>query len=274
MASGWGGLPIVGDVRIFDLEQPRTHDMPVHVSHQPGYFYSLHSRHEDGYRPEQTGPRAGASGVIVCKEHSGTHIDALSHQSDALMLYGGVPVADVQTQRGFTRLGVEQIPPIVAPGIMLDIPACLGLDELEPERAITAAELQACCQRHGITVEPGDIVLVRTGNGRYWDDPERYLHGPGLEGGASQWLAEQKVLAVGADNMAWDVIGLVDRDFGALPGHLLLLARHGIYIIENMQLEELAVAAVVRFTFICTPLKFVGATGSPVRPIALVAAVP
>jgi kynurenine formamidase len=113
-------------------------------------------------------------------------------------------------------------------------------------------------------------VLVRTGNGRYWKDSERYLAGPGMDGSASRWLAERGVLAVGADNMAWDVIGLVDPELGTLPGHLLLLARSGIYIIENLQLEELAAARAHRFSFICTPLKFVGATGSPVRPIALV----
>jgi kynurenine formamidase len=78
------------------------------------------------------------------------------------------------------------------------------------------------------------------------------------------------VLAVGADNMAWDVIGLVDPEFGPLPGHLLLLARSGIFIVENLWLEELAAATAYRFSFVCTPLKFVGATGSPVRPIALV----
>jgi kynurenine formamidase len=95
-----------------------------------------------------------------------------------------------------------------------------------------------------------------------------------MDAGASRWLAERRVLAVGADNLAWDVIGLTDPELGRLPGHLLLLARHGIYIIENLHLEDLAAAAVVRFSFICTPLKFVGATGSPVRPIALVAAAP
>jgi kynurenine formamidase len=72
--------------------------------------------------------------------------------------------------------------------------------------------------------------------------------------------------------MAWDVIGLRDPELGCnLPGHLILLAQHGIYIIENLRLSELAAARIYRFTFICTPLKFVGATGSPVRPIALVA---
>jgi kynurenine formamidase len=267
-------LPVGGNVRAFDLEQPRTVDMPVHESHRPGYLYALHRRHEDGYRPDEGSPRSGASGLIVCKEHSGTHIDALSHQADALTLYGGVPVAGVQTPSGFTRHGVEEIPPIVAPGVLLDVPANLGVAELEPGRAITAAELQACCAEREITIEPGDVVLVRTGNGRYWHDPERYLAGPGMDSSASRWLAEQGVLAVGADNMAWDVIGLVDPEFGALPGHLLLLARSGIYIIENLQLEELAAARDDRFSFICTPLKFVGATGSPVRPIALVASAP
>jgi kynurenine formamidase len=263
-------LPIGKDVRVFDLEQPRTADMPVHVFHRPGYFYALHSRHEDGYRPEEGSPRSGASGVIVCKEHSGTHIDALSHQADALMLYGGVPVADIQTPSGFKVHGVEEIPPIVAPGVLLDVPTSLGVDELEPGQAVTAAELESCRAAQGVAIEPGDVVLVRTGNGRYWNHPERYLEGPGMDGSASRWLAEQGVLAVGADNMAWDVIGLVDPELGVLPGHLLLLARSGIYIIENLQLEELAAARAYRFSFVCTPLKFVGATGSPVRPIALV----
>lgn len=264
------GVPIGRDVRVFDLEQPRTQEMPVHVAHQPGYLYALHVRHQDTYRPETSGARTGASGVIVCKEHSGTHIDAISHQADHQTLYGGVPVAEVQTPRGFTRLGVEEIPPIVARGVLLDLPAHFGVDELEPGRAVTAAELRACQERQGLAIERGDVVLVRTGNGRHWDDPERYLAGPGMAGDASLWLAELGVLAVGADNMAWDVIGLVDPDHGALPGHLILLARHGIYIIENLDLEELAAAGASQFSFICTPLKFVGATGSPVRPIALV----
>jgi kynurenine formamidase len=263
-------VPIRGNVRVFDLEQPRTQEMPVHVAHQPGYLYALHVRHQDSYRPEVSGARTGASGVIVCKEHSGTHIDALSHQADHQRLYGGVPVAEVQTPRGFTRHGVEEIPPIVARGVLLDLPAHFGVDELEPGRAVTAAELQACQDRQGLAIGSRDVVLVRTGNARHWDDAERYLAGPGMAADASLWLAGLGALAVGADNMAWDVIGLTDAEHGPLPGHLILLARHGIYIIENLDLEELAAAGAGQFSFICTPLKLVGATGSPVRPIALV----
>jgi kynurenine formamidase len=259
-------------MRIFDLEQPRTAAMPIHPAHQQaGYSYLLHRHHEDEYRPEEAGPRTGAAGVIICGEHTGTHIDALCHQSDALVLYGGVPVEDVQSSRGFTQRGVEEIPPIVAPGVLLDVAAKEGVDSLEPGHVVTAENLEDCREEQGIAIEPGDVVLVRTGNGRYWDDAGRYLAGPGMDAGASYWAADRGVVAVGADNAGWDVPGLKDPELGCmLPGHLILLARRGIYIIENLNLEELAAARRHRFDFVCTPLKFVGATGSPVRPLALV----
>jgi kynurenine formamidase len=263
----------MGNALIFDLEQPRTAKMPIHAAHQQaGYSYLLHRHHEDEYRPEEAGPRTGAAGVIICGEHTGTHIDALCHQSDALVLYGGVRVnSEVQSSRGFNRRGVEEIPPIVAPGVLLDVAAKEGVGSLEPGHAVTDEDLEACREEQGVAIEPGDVVLVRTGNARYWEDADRYLAGPGMAASASYWVAERRVLAVGADNMAWDVPGMKDPDLGCmLPGHLILLARRGIYIIENLNLDELAAAERYRFDFICTPLKFVGATGSPVRPLAIV----
>src|ERR671932_284970 len=126
--------------RVFDLEQPRTDTMPIHPSHLPGYNYVLHRRHQDNYG--QDGPRSSASGMLVCMEHTGTHIDALCHQADQLTLCGGIPVdAQVQTARGFTQHGVEQIPPIVAAGVLLDMAAHFGVDALPAGYAITAAEL-------------------------------------------------------------------------------------------------------------------------------------
>ena len=262
-----------GDIsRVFDLEQPRTAEMPIHQAHkQAGYSYLLHRHHEDEYRPDETGPRTGSAGVIICGEHTGTHIDALCHQADDLTLYGGVPVGDVQSPRGFSKLAVEEIPPILAPGILLDVAALQGVDSLEPGHVVTEDDLEACCEGQGVTVEPGSVALVHTGNTLHWSDPKRYLAGPGMSGGASRWLAQKGVLAVGADNMAWDVPGLVDPELGCLlPGHLILLARRGVHIIENLKTDELAAAGVHRFTFVCTPLKLVGATGSPVRPLAVV----
>jgi len=263
---------MIEGTRVFDLEQPRTADMPIHPAHQQaGYSYLLHRHHEDEYRPEEAGPRTGAAGILILSEHTGTHIDALSHQSEALVLCGGVPVGEVQSSRGFARHGVEEIPPIMAPGVLLDAVAAEDVESLEPGHAVNAEDLERCCERQGVSVEPGSVALVRTGNARHWNSAERYLDGPGMDASASYWMAERQVFAVGADNMAWDVPGMRDPELGCyLPGHLILLARHGIYIIENLQLDELAAAGHHRFEFVCAPLKFVGATGSPVRPVAVV----
>ncbi len=177
----------------------------------------------------------------------------------------------MQTPRGFYWHGVEEMPLTFAPGVLLDVAANKGFESLEPGYAVTDEDLEECCGRQDVSVEPGDVALVRTGNARYWNAPDRYLAGPGVAASASYWLAEKNVFAVGADNMAWDVPGLRDPELRCLnPGHLILLARYGIYIIENLALDELAAAGAYRFDFVCTPLKFVGATGSPVRPVAMV----
>src|SRR3712207_1878819 len=187
--------------------------MPIHLAHQQaGYSYLLHRHHEDEYRPDEAGPRTGAAGVIICGEHTGTHIDALCHQSDALVLYGGVSIEDVQTSRGFTKRGVEEVPPIVASGVLLDVAAMEGVESLESGRVVTADDLEACREEQGVQVETGDVVLVRTGNGRYWEDAERYLAGPGMDADASYWAAERGVVAVGADNAAWDAPELKDPE--------------------------------------------------------------
>ena len=141
---------------------------------------------------------------------------------------------------------------------------------LSAEHGITQEELEKAAADAAVEIHAGDVVLVRTGYGALWAKPEEYLKAAGVSGAGSRWLAERKVKAVGADNMAWDVIGPKDPELGVtLPGHVLLLVRAGIPIIENLNLEELASANVYEFGFVCLPLKMRGATGSPVRPIAI-----
>jgi kynurenine formamidase len=264
-------IPPSDNVRVFDLEQPRTTDMPIHGSHKPGYYYALHRRHSDTYDPHAKGSRSSASGMIMCMEHSGTHIDALCHQAEHMILCGGVSVEDVERFGGFSKHAIEDVPPIVGPAILLDMPRYLGIDCLDLNYLISLDEIRECCEQQGVRINAGDTVLVRTGNAQRWSDEAAYLAGPGVEGKASEWLADQGVIAVGADNMAWDVIGQFDEAYGCeQPGHVILLARKGVYIIENLNLEHLAAAGHWRFEFICLPLKFVGATGSPVRPIAII----
>ena len=254
-------LEAVEAARIFDLEQLRYAGAPSHPAHTPGFNYFLHRHHARG-APEA---RTGASGIIVTPEHSGTHIDALAHQAENLTLYGGVHVDEgVQTSAGFKKLGIETMAPLVSRGVLLDV---AGERRLDPEYAITAADLE---RAERAEVRAGDAVLVRTGYGALWSMPDEYLRAAGVSAAGSRWLIDKKVGAVGADNMAFDVMGPADPELKVtLPGHLLLLVRSGIPIIENVNLEELAAAGVEEFLFVCLPLKMRGATGSPVRPIAI-----
>ncbi len=251
-------------LRIFDLEQPRYFGAPSHPGHvPPGYSYILHRHHAPG-SPEA---RTSASGVITSSDHSGTHIDALCHQAENLALHGGADAAGAQTAFGFSSHGVERIAPIVVTGRLID------LGQTEPGGWIGLPEVRAAAEAQGVEPGPGEVLLVRTGNGAHWAEPERYNMGSGLDREVSEWAAGCGVLAVGADNLAWDWIKGQDPELGmSLPGHVVLLVRHGIHIIENLFLEELAAAAVHAFTFVCLPLKLRGATGSPVRPVALVEA--
>jgi len=253
--------------RVYDLEQPRYFGAPVHPSHAPGLVYTLHRRHEPGASEART----SASGFVYMAEHSGTHIDALCHQAEEMHLYGGQEVnPQVQTPAGFGALGVETIPPLISRGVLLDVAHFKAVQRIEVGNPITRADLELTAQSEGIAIGEGDIVLVRTGNGAIWHDATAYIRAGGMSADGSSWLASQHVQAVGADNVAWDELGAVDPDLKvSLPGHLILLVRHGIYIIENLNLEELARDRCYEFTFICLPLKIQGATGSPVRPIAV-----
>ncbi len=259
-----GLLDALGSARVFDLEQLRYAGAPSHPAHQPGFNYFLHRHHARGAAEART----GASGIVVMPEHSGTHIDALAHQAENLTLHGGVHVdSGVQTSVGFRVLGIETMAPLVARGVLLDV---AGPKRLPPDHSITVEELERAAAGAQVEIRAGDVVLVRTGYGALWSDPAEYLQGAGVSAAGSRWLVEKEVSAVGADNMAWDVIGPTDPELGVtLPGHVLLLVRAGIPIIENLNLEELAAAGVHEFGFVCLPLKMRGATGSPVRPIAL-----
>jgi kynurenine formamidase len=247
--------------RVFDLEQPRYPGAPSHPAHAPGFNYFLHRHHARGAAEART----GASGIIVTPEHSGTHIDALAHQAENLTLHGGIGVDEVQTSAGFRKLSVDGMAPIVTRGVLLDV---AGEKRLEPGYAITAGDLERAAR---VEIRAGDAVLVRTGYAQLWSKPAEYLNDAGVSAGGSRWLIERKVAVVGADNMAFDVMnGPLDAELNAtLPGHILLLVRAGIPIIENLNLEELAAARVHEFVFVCLPLKMRGATGSPVRPIAI-----
>ena len=173
-------LEQIARARVFDLEQPRFAGMPIHPAHKPGYFYALHRRHRDTYQPATHGPRSGASGVLTMMEHSGTHIDALCHQANCLKIFGNIDTDSVETPIGFKQLGIEHVPPLLTRGILLDIATWKGQTPLPRDYSIGADELIACAKAENVTLEKGDVLLVRTGYDTLWNNEDVYLQAAGV----------------------------------------------------------------------------------------------
>lgn len=262
-----GMLNALKSSKIYDLEFERFREMPTLRNVQP-FFYGLWRRHEDTYDPAQ-GPRTTAAGILVAADHTGTHIDALCHQSENLELFGGIPVNEsTETPWGFAKLGSETIPPLVKRGILLDVAEYKGVPQLPERYEVTIDDLKGTSELEDVRPSQDDVVLVRTGYGKSWDDPTKFLKFAGVAKECSIWLSELKVTAVGADNLSWELLEVPVTGSG-LFGHLYLIARHGIYILENLNLEGLSADRCYEFVFVALPLKYRGATASPVRPIAI-----
>ncbi len=255
--------------RVYDLSRPYQIGMPQSPNH-PAYWHSLPRRHGDHYRADGS---SAANDVITLGTHVGTHIDALAHVSHDDRLYGGVDAKEAQTGGRFSTHGVDTVPPLLGRGVLLDVPGALGLDACDPGYEITPDDLDATVERQGTAPAPGDVVLVRSGWGRRWDEGEAYVGRetgvPGVSEAGARWLAERAPAAVGADTIAFERLE-AGKGHALLPAHRVLLVEHGINIIETMALEEVAADRVHEFTLIAAPLPLVGATGAPVRPLAVV----
>jgi kynurenine formamidase len=256
-------------VRAYDLARPYEIGMPQSPNHPP-YWHSLPRRHGDKVRGDGG---SAANDIIVLGTHVGTHIDALAHVSQDGVLHGGAVADGAQVGGRFSTHGVEEVQPGLVRGVLLDVPAALGLDACKPGYEITPADLDMTVERQRVGPERGDVLLVRSGWGRRWSDGAAYVGNesgvPGVGADGARWLAAHRPIAVGADSIAFERIE-AGKGHALLPAHRVLLVEAGINIIETMNLEELAADGVHEFTFVLTPLPLVGATGSPLRPLALV----
>ena len=251
---------------IHDLSVPLEAGMPVHPSHPP-YSMALQRRHGDTSR---TGGMSSANELIVMCGHSGTHLDALGHFSSHGVMCGGRIAAEVQTGgRGLRDLGIETVDPVVCRGVLLDVAGAEGVEVLPHDFAVTAEIAQGVARAQGVEIRSGDAVLFRTGLIRQWEDAA-FLDfdggQPGITVDCAEWLTANDVFMAGADTMAFEQIV---EGTDALPVHPYLLVEQGIYILENADLESIATAGLYEFLYVMTPLKFVGATASPVRPLAI-----
>lgn len=258
-------------VEIIDLGHALHQGIPTSPSH-PGYRHALMRRHGDAVRVDGT---SGANDLLVLGTHTGTHIDALAHISADGMLHGGVSADEAQRTGRFATHGVDTIPPALVPGVLLDIPRALGVERLEGGQPVGMAELDAAAALlpgGAASIPVGAALLVRTGWTQLWERGADFVGhdsgvpGPNLEGG--RWLASHNPHFVGSDTTAFELIP-AGEGHARLPVHKLMLVERGIPIIEMLNLEALAERQGMLSDFMLSPLALLGATGSPVRPIAL-----
>lgn len=256
--------------RVFSLSLPiNSRDVPV----LPGRASPQHFMRRDGGDYAAGLTRKGGfettDDVVLLPTHAGTHIDALAHVADEGQLYNGYPLSGVRSN-GAARCGIDKLPALVGRGVLLDICALKGVDRLEPGYVISPEDLQAWEERRSISVGEGTVVLIRTGWLSVFRDegPQAFFEAePGIGMAAAQWLAERDVVAVGADNGAVEVVPTEDGRPG--PVHRVLVRDCGIYLMEMLELDELAAAGVDEFLFVAAPLAIAGGAGSPINPIAI-----
>jgi kynurenine formamidase len=216
--------------------------------------------------------RRGSNEEIVFTElgQVGVQFDGFAHQTIGDSLYNCNKLDAIATRNGFTKLGVEHVGALMTRGVLIDVAAFKGVQMLADTYPITVDDLQRALERQKMTLQPGDAVIINTGWGRLWDtDGGRYLKtNPGLTTAAAEWLAKQDPMLIGTDNGPVGVTPDPDPNLSN-PVHQIALVVHGIHLLENLKLDELAGKQVYEFALIVQPLKIQGATGSTVAPIAV-----
>jgi kynurenine formamidase len=255
--------------RIYDLGQPYFTGMPHYPTHPP-FLYSLTKQHGDYV--SRTGMSSAAEAISL-GSHVGTHIDGLCHFSCCGKVFGGVEAESIQSMgAGFSKMGIDTVAPIIRRAVLFDVAGFLRVESLAHDFAITPDVLQQIASARGLTLNAGDVALLRTGWGQYWRDQRRYINGgvrsaqptcPGPELDAAKWLSGHGIFAAGSDTVAFERVPSAD-----MPVHVHLLVESGIHIIECLNLEELARDGVREFAFVASPMKIEGGTGAPVRPLA------
>lgn len=200
----------------------------------------------------------------------GSQIDGLGHMGIEHRYYNGNHASDFVTPSGLTKLGIEKLPPIVSRGVLIDMARHLGKDILEAGTAFNRAEIEAAARAQDVTIGKGDVVLFHTG----WlnvaeSDPQRFMAGqPGIGVDGARYLADLGVVAVGADSWALEVLPSEDPE-QAFPVHPELLAKNGVYILENMDTRALAADRVSEFLFVLGQPRFEGAVQAVINPVAI-----
>jgi kynurenine formamidase len=270
-------LARTGGERIFDLSVDYFMGMPSFQAFgDPPYQISMtHTPHgtiadnASGMDADVHRKYSWCGDAVSMYTHLGTHIDTLIHLGYYDHFWNGMNVAEHLGSRGWKLGGADKYPPLIARGVVLDVAALQGVDRLADDHVIGPDELRDAASRQELELRRGDIVLIRTGKMQVWPALE-YMDTPmpGINLAAARYLCEEAgAMIIGADTAALEAFP--GDEEGYAPVHCYIFATAGTPIMEVVNLEELAGEGPDEFLFIGMPLPLRGATGSPLRPIAV-----
>ena len=220
----------------------------------------------------QPSNRRGSNEEIVISEigQVGTQFDGFAHQTHENSWYNCFKVDENSTRGGFAKLGIHTVGQIMTRGVLIDIAALKGVETLPDTYEITVQDLEDALKKQNTTIQPGDAILINTGWNKLWaKDNARYVKGcPGIGIKAAEWLIAKEPILLGSDNWPVEVSPNPDPQL-SLPVHQLALVVHGVHLLENLKLDELAQKQVYEFAFVMQPLKIQGGSGSTVAPVAV-----
>lgn len=294
--SPWGPTDEIGTLNMMTdasklatlskLKTGKTYDLSVdyfvgmpsfHSLGDPAYQYWLtHTPHgtvvdnPNGMGKAMNEKVSYTGDAISMYTHMGTHIDALNHFGLNGKIWNGYSADEHLGDKGWKKTGAETIPPIIARGVLIDVAAYKNVPVLDHNYRVSKADLMAALEQQKTVLQQGDVVLIRTGQAQFYEDADKFLHQyPGINLEAVRWLIEDRqVMLLGADNLSFEAFPS-ERTDNWVPVHTYLLAEKGVMFIEQMFLEELSQDRVYEFAFIAASLKLKGASGAPMRPLAL-----
>jgi kynurenine formamidase len=266
-----------GGSRIFDLSVDYFMGMPSFQAFgdPPYQIWMTHTPHgtiaddASGMGADVHRKYSYCGDAVSMYTHLGTHIDTLIHLGYYDHYWNGFNVEEHLGSRAWTVGGADKYPPLIARGVLLDVAGLHGVERVPDDAVIGPDELRGAAERQGLELRRGDVVLIRTGKMQVWPAPE-YLDMPmpGINLAGARYLCEEAgAMIVGADTAALEAFP--GDEEGYAPVHCYMFATTGTPILEVVNLEELAGEGLDEFVFVGMPLPLRGATGSPLRPIAI-----
>src|SRR6266403_1836132 len=275
--------------KVYALGEELTSDVPRVIT--PARIGIQVIQENDGYdrvaaKSGEFDPKRqqGAASFTFMHNHTGSHLDTLGHIYRENALYNNMPPPKAL---GTVQGDAASVIQMVGRGVLLDVAGYKGNDPLPLDYWITVEDLQNTAKAQNVEIRKGDILLVRTGWRKTWGEPDEagrldaahtkwHRPQPGVGPDCLKFLNDTEIVAIGSDNAAVEWGFPVKPDYNrkafgflGLPLHVDFIWNRGAYIMEILNLDDLAKDRAYEFFFVLGPLLLKGGIGVPINPVAI-----